>query len=135
MPVTTSSIVLLKVSTVSPMGICNRGKSSQMNCTVRSGPKKRMTLQTKETATAAIEMYELSALAGRVNSTITTADTSGANRTIQGSMARSSVLQLVDFADLQRLARAVERDDDGEADGDLGRGDSDNEEDENLAVV
>ena len=40
----------------------------------------------------------------------------------------------VDLVDVQGLARAEERDDDGEADGGLGRGDDHDEEDEDLAV-
>ena len=36
---------------------------------------------------------------------------------------------------MRRLSRAIERDDDGEADRDFSRGDGDDEEDEDLRVV
>src|SRR5882757_6701646 len=44
------------------------------------------------------------------------------------------MLQLIEFLDLDRVALAVQRDDDGEADGDLGRGDGEDEEHEDVAV-
>ena len=46
-----------------------------------------------------------------------------------------SKLQRVDVLDVRRLPRAIERDDDGETDGDFRGRDGDDEENEDLRVV
>ena len=51
------------------------------------------------------------------------------------SWSRHLELQRVDVLDVRRLPRAVERDDDGQADRDFRGGDGDDEEHEDLAVV
>src|SRR5688572_20706469 len=67
------------------------------------------------------------------------ADASGRRRTRMACesiecMARASVLQVVKFLDLDGVALAEQRDDDGQADGNFGRGDREDEENEDVAV-
>src|SRR5580658_1045407 len=71
-------------------------------------------------------------------SAISTADASGARRTrsaVCAGVMSGSVLQGVQAVHLDRLARAEERDDDREADGDLCGRDRQDEEDEDVAVL
>jgi hypothetical protein len=92
-------------------------------------------------AGGAVESHAAAAPRRRRNSAITAAESERQERPGSGSRAkachglkRSSVLQVVEFLDLDRVALAEERDDDGEADRDLGRGDGEDEEDEDVAV-
>ena len=94
-------------------------------------------LHAKLTSTAATEIKLLTAFHRSVNSVITTALTSGASRIIHGKneFIGSLKFQAADVLDVCRLPRPVERDDDGKANRDFGRCDSDDEENEDLRVV
>src|SRR5947207_4991218 len=122
-PVTTSSIILRRLSHVNPSGTRKIPGISIQVCSVATmfGCRNINQLQTKLAITAATETRLLSARDRRRNSVIDTAETSGQSRTCHGRVLfMSSELQTRNVFHVRGLSGAVQRHNDCQPNGDFG---------------
>ena len=130
---------MLNWSSVKPNGTLNTLPISiQVNsAAVRPDCVKIKQLHVKLTSTAAMEIKPLTVFHLSVKSTITTALASGVRRMIHGKIEfiRSLKFQAADVVEVRGLSRPVERYEDGQAHGNFGRRNCDDEEDKHLGVV
>src|SRR5436190_14813433 len=154
-PLTRTSIVLLKASSVNPIGTRRNPRTSiqRISAACISGLTKTKQLQTKLTKTAITEINALNLRVRPVISAISAAPVSGVskrtqtitkilqseNQKCEAGELKALILNLkfkaTDIFDVGSATGAIERNDNGQTNSYFGSGDGDYEKDQNLRVV